>query len=388
MNFRTFAARLSIVAMALAVASCSQSGSSVETSPRIQIEIPRLSPISSGDSADSGVESLAALNLDGKVDALLKKEPDTKPKMLVMLADIKKSSRNHAEAAVYYLAAIRRDPKLMIARYQFACNLALWGHRRLALETIRKAVDDGFWGYEMMRTDDDFASIQDSPEFKTLLTKVKDRYPAEAAKRAGKPHLRVPEGKSPVKGWPIIVFLHGYGDRGESYIPHAEYAAVNGFAGIAISGPVVQWEDQFAWPSDRFETTHGFLQQNMEQFRDRKDLDRKRVFLVGFSQGAVHAAGLLASHPEAYAGGIALSPGGDPGVPKAVKTGERACPLCVIHGKRELLGNILEANSCATAWKRANWPVLEETHPDRHQFPEDWDERFPRLLKWLMKNGK
>jgi predicted esterase len=334
------------------------------------------------------VDSLAALQLDAQVAALVKGKSDADAESFLAKADLLKPIGRYEDAAANYLAALKLDPKHVLARYQLACNLALWGHRRLAISTLQQLIDNGFWGYEMMREDDDLESIQKSPEFKVMLAKVNERYPAEAAKRAGKWHIALPDGNPPAKGWLVVMFLHGMGDHAGAYIPNAEAAAENGFAGIAVSGPVVQWENRHAWPSEDFETTHEHLQKVLGNYRDRNVLDTSRVFLVGFSQGAVHAAGLLASHPNLYSGAIVLSPGGPPGVPKKLNGKSSPRPMCVIHGEKELLGNVMEARACASVWKNAGWPLLEEKHSGTHHFPSDWDERFPRLLKWLAQNSK
>jgi predicted esterase len=334
------------------------------------------------------IESLAELHLDARVNALVKGRSDADADSFLAEADRLKPIGRYEDAAVNYLAALKLDPKHVLARYQFACNLALWGHRRMAIATIRQAIDDGFWGYEMMKDDDDLESIRKSPEFNQMLAKVKERYSVEAAKRVGQSRVVVPEGDPPAKGWPVVVFLHGMGDHAGAYVGHAEEAAELGYAGLALSGPVVQWDNQHAWPSENFETTHNHLQKVLADHQGRSKLNPERVFLVGFSQGAVHAAGLLASHPGSYSGAIVLSPGGPPGVPRKLDGRGPPRPMCVIYGQKELLGNVVEARDCAAVWKNAKWPLLEEKHPGTHHFPFDWESRFSRLLKWLDQNSK
>src|ERR1051326_7316757 len=364
-----------LVAIAFVLTSCSRSTS---TSKSVEL------PVSSADEANS----LSELRLDDQVAAILRGGAPSVVESLVREADDLKGGEQYADAAAHYLAALRVQPKHLWARYQLAGDLALWGHRRLALSTLRQAITDGFWGYEMMRGDTDFESIKDDPEFASMLASIMGRYATEAKKHEGRSFIRAPQGTPPARGWPIVIFLHGMGDRADAYVPNAESASEQGYAGIAVSAPVVQWENQYAWPSEKVETTHAYLQKVLDGYRERKDLDRSRVFLVGFSQGAVHAAGLLAQHSRDYSGAIILSPGGPPGIPQTLEKTASARPLCAIHGEKEHPICLQSAESCVGLWKKAKWPVLQETHPGGHQIPEDFEDRFPRLMKWLEQNSK
>jgi len=127
--------------------------------------------------------------------------------------------------------------------------------------------------------------------------------------------VRVPRGDPPAQGQPVILFLHGCGECGEAYLDHAEVAAEHGYAGIAVSGPLGMPGRRHAWPGDGFETTHRHLQEMLAQCDARNQLDRSRILLCGFSQGATHAVGLLASKPEEYQGALAFSPGEGPAIP-------------------------------------------------------------------------
>jgi predicted esterase len=317
------------------------------------------------------------------VEAAIKENPTWNANQFLAHGDGLKSIGQYAEAAIAYLAALHFDPKHLYGRYQLACNLSLWGEEDLAMASLLDVVRDGFWGYEMMKDDDDLERVKQKPQFHLLLEEVKKRYPAEASKRTGKSYLCVPQGQAPAKGWPIVLFLHGYGDRSDSYVGLAEAATRNGFAGVAAPGPIVQWENRYRWPTDSFAVTHTYLQSVLDGYRDHKDLDRGRVFLCGLSQGATQGVGLVASFPESYEGAIAVSPGGMSPVPTEVKPSARPRPLYVTYGDQEAQFVVQRAGQCMDLWKQAGHPVLLQSHPGGHQFPADWGERFPRILEWL-----
>jgi len=335
----------------------------------------------------SGPETIADLQLNSAVDSALREHADWDAEDHIQEANALTRVSKFTQSAAHCLAALRLQPKNLFAGYQLACTLSLWGHERAALNALRQVVQEGFWGYEMMRDDSDLERIMQAPEFPALLEEVQRRYKVESPKRIAVRHIRVPKGQAPPKGWPVLVFLHGYGDSGDSYVGFAMAAAENGFAGVAVSGPLVHWDRRYAWPKDRFATTHEYLRGILGRNDSRKDLDHSRVFLCGFSQGALHAVGLVASYPEEYAGVVALSPGGDqPPLPKEVGPSRTPRPLYLIVGQHEHPVTNLGVQQCADLWRRAGWPLFQDTHPGQHHFPRDWNERFPRILSWLVKN--
>jgi predicted esterase len=195
--------------------------------------------------------------------------------------------------------------------------------------------------------------------------------------------VRTPKGDRPPKGWPVLLFLHGAGDYGGAHAVHAESAAEHGFFAIAPSGPFSTRRAGRAWPAHGFAVTDQYLQEILARWEEREQMDRTRVFLCGFSQGATHAIGLLLSRPEEYRGALALSPGEGPAIPTTLKSACRPRPLYVIYGRKEFRVFRKKAQRCAALWQRAKWPCLLETHPGSHHFPGDWDSRFPRLVGWL-----
>lgn len=325
---------------------------------------------------------LAPPRMEEIVEQVLKERPDASAEQLLAAADTLKAQRDFEEAAAHYLAALQRKPELTMATYQLACNYALWGNKDLALQWLKKAVDAGFWGYAMMKDDDDLVSIQKTQEFQEMLATVRERYPTEAARHKGGSRLEKPSGDAPKAGQPVILFLHGFGDGKAGYVAMARVAAERHVAGIAVDGPVVQYEGRYNWPTDSFEATHQHLQSVLARYKD-EPLDKSRVFLLGLSQGAEHAAGLVALHPESYAGAIALSPGGQPEPPAALSSAGPPRPLYVTVGRRELPGNKQTAKLWADTWRKAGWPVREESHGGGHHVPRGWEAEFPKVLAWL-----
>jgi predicted esterase len=326
--------------------------------------------------------------LEPQVSAAIARDPSCSAETHLHLADRLKISAQYEAATIHYLAALRLDPKLVKARYQMACGLALWGKRELAFDCLRKAVDDGYWGYEAMRDDEDLASISGDPAFGKLLARVKERYAVEAPKHARDAIIAMPNGDAPAKGWPVVLFLHGYGVSNDDYETATKLVADYGYVGIAPCG-IVLAPGFYGWPEGAAAETHNYLRPLLEKYRTQKDIDFSQLYLFGFSQGATIAAGLVAAYPETYAGAVVYSPGGkSSAVSGAVNARGPARPLYVACGRNESPFVKQRQKLLGDLWRKAKWPLREESHPGGHELPADWDEQFPLIIRWMLEQNK
>jgi len=82
------------------------------------------------------------------------------------------------------------------------------GNTADALSTFNTALDSGYWYHEgALRGDPDFASLQDDPEFKTILTENAQR--RQAAFTGIKPFFRVLENADTSPSAPLLIAMHG-----------------------------------------------------------------------------------------------------------------------------------------------------------------------------------
>jgi len=309
----------------------------------------------------------------------------------LLYADQLKSRGLYEKAAVFYLLALKMDKSLAAqGSYRLAGNFALWDQTALALKWLTRAVDAGFWGYELMKEDADLKAVRNDPDpvhkdaYDSLLAKVKKRYEKEAPNHAGGSLVEKPAGTAPEKGWPVILLLHGYGSNKENIKEVAAFVAKNGFVGIAVSGPTVLDKNCFRWSNDGIEETHQHLVKALEKHKADVSIDPKRVYIAGFSQGALHAVLLTAGKPDFYAGALAISPSGHLKVPdKPAGTAKSPRPLYLLGGSQEPVGNKDLLRSCEKLWQNAKWPVKVETHDGGHSFPAGWQKYVGGALKWL-----
>lgn len=317
------------------------------------------------------------------------KAPETSPTMSEMLttrADLFKSLKRYDGAEKLYQRAIEADPQQAYPVYQLACNYELAGKHAEAAAMFEKAVEIGFSDFPTALADNELGKIRERPDFEKTLAKIRERYIATAAERVGQPIAIRPEGKAPENGWPLMLLLHGYGDTNISYLDQAEQWAKSGFVAVAVPGTVPAQGGRFMWDLESTEPTRKNLQAIVDARLFEGHVDRQRVFLLGFSQGALHAMLLTAEHPELYAGVVGLSPGGSLSqqlIAPTLKGAERPPRCYFIHGTEEPHAPIVRIWSSAS--QKAGWKFSSATHRGGHHFPENWDELQLKVAEFLLR---
>lgn len=299
------------------------------------------------------------------------------------LGDEAKSGEQYEEAVKFYEKALLLDPTLAMASYQLSCNYSLWGKKDKAKKAFDHAVEIGFSDYGSAFDDDELGTIRNMTDFSAKMKIIRERYLKVQPNLIGQPVAFKPSGIKPEKGWPVIVFLHGMGDTNVHYFEESKAWAKLGVIAIALPGSVPAMVDSFSWSAYSVEPTHKDIQACMMSPLLNGLIDKERISLFGFSQGAAHAIGLLRTEPKSYSAVIALSPGGkldqfhlpgklDNSQPKR---------LYYIHGKQEPHAPFAAAykKACETA----KWQFKLMVHPGGHHFPETWDDERTAAMKFL-----
>ncbi|MGE7957879.1 alpha/beta hydrolase-fold protein [Pseudomonas sp. NPDC089530] len=287
------------------------------------------------------------------------------------------------QAIALYLAANREDPKQMLAPYRVAALFARRGDDTLAERFLQEADARGMWFGPLLAGDEDFADLRQTATFKTVLANAQQRYKKIAPGKIGAVYVLNPSSgiPAPAACRPVVVWLHGYGINGEldeSYQPLADTGAII----LGINGTeMIDRVNSFRWIGPGFEGTHQVVQNGLKELAAQQCIDRKRVYLMGFSQGSQHAGALLAQHPDDYAGALLLSPGGQQATPTVSKA--RGKRVFVINGKLEGPRNQQMSADFRKLFSNGN-EVKSRTHEGGHSFPDDWSTSFPQALRWLM----
>jgi predicted peptidase len=210
----------------------------------------------------------------------------------------------------------------------------------------------------------------------------------------------VPANYTPEKEWPVVLFLHGAGERGDDGLLQTQVglgAAIrrhaDRFPGIVV---FPQARPSEVWSGEMERQALRALDQTMREFR----ADPRRVYLTGLSMGGYGTWSIAARHPGRFAalvvvcGGIRRpngsslpldAPGAassaDPYAEYAKRIG--STPVWVFHGAADPVVPVTESRSMVEALRSAGGNVrYTEYEGVGHN---SWDPAYaePELASWL-----
>jgi len=351
---------LSAVALCLALVACAPVALAAEEEDASTIAFKAVSPVVN-----------ALINADTAAELMEKAEDDALTPL---------------QSLAMYLAAARQDPELSQASYHAAALFARRGDDALAERYLDEADERGMWFAPVLAEDDDFKDLRDAPFFKRVLANTQARYAQVAAGRVGAISVLEPSrGIALPACAPVLVWLHGYGING--YLDSSDQPLADaGVVMLGINGTQMRESlDSFSWTGP-YEGTHKAVQKGLDELATRRCIDRKQVYLMGFSQGSQHAGALLAQHPADYAGALLVSPGGwrQPVPTESAARGKR---VFVINGEQEGPANQKMSADFRALFGPDN-TLKSRTHGGGHSYPQDWRASFPQAIGWLMgKDG-
>lgn len=292
----------------------------------------------------------------------------------------KEQHDNMAGALTYYLTAARLDPKNAYASYQAGAALASMESFDLAADLLDQARERGFWQAVILRDDDELAGMKDAPAYKKLLQSAEANY-AKQAKDAGLAAFSIPAGKAPAGGWPVVVWLAGYGTEGSKSTRMRQELVGERAVLVALNGTLKRDEGQFMWQQDSVAPTEKAVAAALKTLEKQTRVDRSKIALIGFSQGAEHAAHLLAEYPQHYTGAVLLSPGGFR-IPFAEQKAKDK-RIVIVHGAKEHSSNLELTATTQKAFEGAN-QVQSHEHAGGHAFQDDWETAYRGYLDYAL----
>lgn len=189
------------------------------------------------------------------------------------------------------------------------------------------------------------------------------------------------------KQWPLVLFLHGAGERGTNLAVVAKHgppklvAAGQQFPFILASPQCPEgqvWDDSALF---------GLLDQLQSQLR----VDPKRVYVTGLSMGGYGTWSLITKHPERFAAAAPICGGGErirtllPSQKEALKT----LPVRVFHGGKDTTVPLAESERMVEAFKKAgNTDITLTVYPDAGH--DSWTAAYgnPEFFEWLLKQSR
>jgi predicted peptidase len=202
--------------------------------------------------------------------------------------------------------------------------------------------------------------------------------------------LQVPKGykADPAKRWPLVVFLHGSGERGNDLQtlsrcgPPKRVAAGREFPFVLLSP---QCPENQHWQND-------VLLALLDQVVATEMIDTNRIYLTGLSMGGYGTWYLGLKHPERFAALAPVCGGGQ--VLDVVFADQRAAeltrmPVWAFHGAMDTVVPPSESEQMVGALRRIGNPMVRHTVcPDAGH--DSWTATYddPAFYEWLLSQTR
>ena len=206
------------------------------------------------------------------------------------------------------------------------------------------------------------------------------KFEGPTVKRASLQYLvSVPEDYETARGkrYPLLVFLHGSGERGTNL----ELLKVHGPMKLAAAGkkfPFIvvapQCPERRNWDADELV---GLLNDLEKKFR----VDRSREYLTGISMGGYGTWALVAAQPKRFAAIAPVCGGGDP----LLASTFAKVPTWVVHGDKDPAVPFAQSVAMVDAMKAAGGsPIFTQVVGGTHDV---WTEFYLKdeFYEWLLK---
>jgi predicted peptidase len=188
-------------------------------------------------------------------------------------------------------------------------------------------------------------------------------------------------GEAAEKRWPLMLFLHGAGERGESlelvkkHGPPKRVERKKDFPFILVSPqcPAGAW-----WPPEP-------LIALLDEIAAKYPVDADRVYVTGLSMGGFGTWVLAARQPDRFAAIVPICGGGDPAKAPLLKD----IPTWVFHGARDRLVPPKRSEEMVEAMKKAGAENVQLTvYPEAGH--DSWSKTYddPKLYEWLLKQNR
>ena len=195
-------------------------------------------------------------------------------------------------------------------------------------------------------------------------------------------YLPADYGKDAEQRWPLILFLHGYGERGDNLetikkhgIPKVLETRTD-FPFIAVSPqcPGGSW-----WPLE-VDALKALLDHVIEDYA----VDEDRVYLTGLSMGGFGTWTLGIAYPDCFAALAPICGGGVTGMVDVLKD----VPVWAFHGALDDTVPLDRGEKMVEALKEAGGNVRFTVYPDLAH--DSWTVTYdnPELYEWFLQQKR
>jgi predicted peptidase len=190
----------------------------------------------------------------------------------------------------------------------------------------------------------------------------------------------VPSDYTPKKTWPLILFLHGAGERGDDGLIQTEVGIGRAIRRHADRFPCIVVMPQCprtVWWDKAFIDMETALSRTEEEYA----IDPKRVYLTGLSLGGFGTWTYGALHADRFAALMPICGGGNPADAEKLAR----LPIWAFHGADDQTVPPAKSEEMVDAIRKANGNVQYTVVPNTGH--NSWDAAYdnPETIKWLLE---
>jgi predicted peptidase len=187
-------------------------------------------------------------------------------------------------------------------------------------------------------------------------------------------------GKDKSAKWPLVLFLHGAGERGsdlnkvKAHGPPKLVAAGKEFPFILVSP---QCPENERWSVETLDVL-------LNEVTKRYAVDLDRVYLTGLSMGGFGTWELAIRFPDRFAAIVPICGGGEPRRAGRLKN----VPTWVFHGAKDPVVPIQRSQEMVDALKAAGGEVKFTIYPEAEH--DSWTQTYdnPELYAWFLQKRR
>jgi predicted peptidase len=187
-------------------------------------------------------------------------------------------------------------------------------------------------------------------------------------------------GKDATTQWPLILFLHGSGERGYN-INQVRDTGLPRNVDTQPDFPFIVIAPQCS-PEESWSPAE--LNDLLDRIQTKYRVDTRRVCLTGLSMGGYGSWSLAIDSPNRFAAVAPICGGGDPADAGRLK----GVPFWVFHGGKDPVVPLQSGQDMVDALKKAGGNVKFTVFPeDGH---DSWTDAYamPELYDWLLKQHR
>ena len=192
--------------------------------------------------------------------------------------------------------------------------------------------------------------------------------------------LYLPKDYAHSDSWPLLLFLHGSGEKGNDL----EKVKIHGPPKLIAAGqefPFIVVSPQC--PSNRSWQAHE-LSALLDDIVEKYKVDQDRICVTGLSMGGFGTWTLGSFSPDRFAALVPICGGGDPKIARRLAR----MSVWIFHGAKDRGVPVAFAEEMAEALKKANGNVKLTVYPDAEH--DSWTQTYndPELYTWLLQQKR